>query len=410
MAQIRPYDHERDFKAVERIHYEVGWLEGKQDAKAFKKLVPFLDGLVYTLGEDAECAVFTSPGGMRYLQAELDMSAVLAVTTSRIARKQGAAKRLTADALARAADGGAEVAVLGMFEQGFYDRLGFGTGAYSRRVRFDPVTLTVQRPFRVPKRLGKKHWRHIHQALHNRQRGHGGCVLHAPQIVRCDLASIDGLVALGYCDGPDGALSHFFCGHAEGEHGPYNVYAYAYQKADQLFELLALIKSLGDQVASFTMEEPPEIQLQDLLRAPFRNRGLAEGSRHAGYHRTHAYWQARILNLPNCLAKTRLDAEILTFNLHLKDPVAAHLAPHHHWRGTGGDFVVTLGEHSAAEPGQSGALPTLQASAGAFTRLWLGVRPASSLALTDDVQGSPALLTSLDRALRPPAPHLGWDF
>jgi hypothetical protein len=47
---------------------------------------------------------------------------------------------------------------------------------------------------------------------------------------------------------------------------------------------------------------------------------------------------------------------------------------------------------------------------GAFTRLWLGVRPASGLAITDDLCAPPALLDQLDRVLRLPEPKPDWDF
>ena len=413
MVDILPYVHERDFKAVRRIHFEVGWLEDEKDAKAFAKVAPHFDGVIFPIDGTAECAVFTTPGAMRYLDADLDMTAVMAVTTSRVARKLGAAGRLTAHALSNAAAKGAEIAVLGMFEQGFYDRLGFGSGAYSRILRFDPATLNVRNAFRPPKRLTKKHWRQAHRAMMDRQRGHGGCVLHKPEMLRFDLATWPNTVALGYCDGDGGALSHFFWGSATNEHGPYRIGAYAYQNSAQLFELLALVKSLGDQVVSFEMEEPPEIQMQDLLKEPFRHRGVAQGSKHAGHHRTRAYWQARILDLPKCLAKTRLDAETISFNLHLTDPIASYLGDLDQdtaWRGVAGDYAVILGEQSAATPGTSAALPTLTASVGAFTRMWLGVRSASSLALTDDLSANEQLLRDLDRALRLPPPHLGWDF
>ena len=410
VIEILPYVHERDFKAVRRIHFEVGWLEDDKDAKAFEKAAPHFDGVIFPIDGKAECAVLTTPGAMRYLDTDLDMTAVMGVTTSRIARKLGAAGRLTAHSLSTAAANGSEIAVLGMFEQGFYDRLGFGTGAYSRYLRFDPTTLTVSNAFRTPQRLTKKHWRQAHQAMVERKRGHGGCVLHKPEMLRFDLSVWPNPVALGYRDGEDGALSHFFWGSAKDEHGPYRIGAYAYQNAQQLFELLALAKSLGDQVVSFAMEEPPEIQMQDLLREPFRHRGLAEGSNHAGYHRTYAYWQARILDLPKCMGKTRLDAEPVTFNLRLTDPIAAYLDDDAAWQGVAGDYTVTLGEESAAEPGQSKGLPTLAASVGAFTRMWLGVRSASSLALTDDLNANEELLRNLDRALRLPPPHLGWDF
>lgn len=409
MLEIRDYDHEGDFKAVKRIHVEVGWIASAAEGRSFKRLVPHLTGFVIPVRGEAECAVFTCPGALRHLQEDVDMLAVLAVTTSRVARKLGAAKVLTAHSLARGAEAGAEVAALGMFDQGFYDRLGFGTGSYARRIKFDPATLTVTQRFRPPQRIGKKKWRDVYQALCGRWRGHGGCVLGVPEILRDDLA-IDKTFCLGYTDGPGDTLSHFIWGEANGEHGPYDIYRYAYQTPEQLFELLALIKSFGDQVSSVTMQEPAEIQMQDLLRQPFRNRGMTSGAKHAATHETTAFWQARILDLAKCLAKTRLDAEAVTFNLRLSDPVAESLGDEHRWRGVAGDYVVTLGQQSSAEPGASAKLPTLYASVGAFTRMWLGVRNASSLALTDDLAADPALLADLDRALRLPSPHFGWDF
>ena len=72
--------------------------------------------------------------------------------------------------------------------------------------------------------------------------------------------------------------------------------------------------------------------------------------------------------------------------------------------------MVTLGPASGAEPGLDPALPTLTASVGAFTRMWLGVRPASGLAVTDDLAGPPELLEALDWALRLPQPKPDWDF
>ena len=36
---------------------------------------------------------------------------------------------------------------------------------------------------------------------------------------------------------------------------------------------------------------------------------------------------------------------------------------------------------------ESVGLPTLTATVSAFTRMWLGVRPATGLTITDDLQG-----------------------
>jgi len=61
-----------------------------------------------------------------------------------------------------------------------------------------------------------------------------------------------------------------------------------------------------------------------------------------------------------------------------------------------------------AAAGTDPALPTLTASVGAFTRLWLGVRPASGLAVTDDLTGPDDLLAGLDDAFHLPDPKPSW--
>lgn len=407
--EIADYDHERDFEAVDRIYREVGWLETDDDTKVHEELAQAVyEGVVFRLDGEAECLATTSLGAMRHLETDLDLAVVTGVTTSRVARKLGAAKRVTAAAIAQRAEAGSEIASLGMFEQGFYDRLGFGSGAYSRTVTFDPATLKVDRRFRPPKRLTKDHWRDVHDAMHQRLRGHGGCVLDTPEIFRGELGFSRNPIGLGYYDG--GSLTHFIWGGTDGEHGPYRIWWYAYRTPEQLLELLALIRSLGDQVAVVGMEEPPEIQFQDVLEAPFRNRRVTEGSKYAGSHRTNAWWQARMLDVPKCLAKTHLETDDVSFNLELTDPIAEHVEEGSRWRGVAGDYVVTLGQCSAASAGREAALPTLRASVGAFTRIWLGVRSPSVLARTDDLDAEPALLNDLDRALQLPQPHVGWDY
>ena len=110
------------------------------------------------------------------------------------------------------------------------------------------------------------------------------------------------------------------------------------------------------------------------------------------------------------MARRRWPGEAVQFNLALTDPLAAIL-PSGSWRGCAGDYRVTIAESSFAEAGRSAGLPTLRASVNAFSRLWFGVAPASSLAITDSLQtDDPALLPRLDEALQLPPPQVGWDF
>ena len=177
---IRKYDNERDLAAVQRIWREIGWVESASDEKYLQDFLSVGSTLVAEIDGEAECMVHATSGSMRYQSEDLRMSAITAVTTSRIARKQGFAKRLTAAMLASEAQAGAEVSALGMFDEGFYDRLGFGTGCYEYWRTFDPSTLKVDRRFRVPKRLTVDDWQAMHQALLDRRLGHGGCTLEPP--------------------------------------------------------------------------------------------------------------------------------------------------------------------------------------------------------------------------------------
>ena len=407
--EIANYDPGRDAQAVQRIWREVGWIDAER-AGIVSRLFECGDAVVFRLHGEAECAVHTTPGTMRHGTEDLALAAVTAVTTSRVARKLGAAGRLTARALAASAAQGAEVSALGMFEQGFYDRVGFGSGAYEHRFVFDPVSLTVASAFRPPRRLSAADWPEVHACMLRRLRGHGGCTLTPPRVVECEMAWTDDAFGLGYRDAADGGLSHFLWGEAPGEHGPYEITWIGYETVEQLMELLALVKGLGDQVSSVAMLEPPHIQLQDLLKQPFRQRRNTERGKFANEHETMAYWQLRVLDVPKCLAKTCLPGPDLSFNLRLADPVAEHLDGDNEWPGAGGDYVVTLGEESSAEHGTSPSLPTLEASVGPFSRMWFGVRSASVLSATTDLSADAGLLDALDEKIRLPQPRLGWDF
>ena len=56
-----------------------------------------------------------------------------------------------------AADGAA-LSMLGIFDQGYYDRLDFGTGSYDHRVAVQPRDLRVRLPKRAPCRLTAVNW------------------------------------------------------------------------------------------------------------------------------------------------------------------------------------------------------------------------------------------------------------
>lgn len=408
MSDIRAFDAARDRDAVVRIWREVGWIDSSDEqAAALDTFFSIGHANVGLVDGEAECAVHWTPGSIHHGRVPLPLCAVTGVTTSRIARKLGLASRMTATALMEGAESGAAVAALGMFEQGFYDRLGFGTGSYDHRLSFDPSTLRVDVPYRRPVRLTVDDWRDMHAAMVRRRVSHGSVNLDPPEVVQTELTWIANLFALGYRD-DGGQLTHFVAGEAKGENGPYRVTWIAYQDGHQLLELLRLLRELGDQVMSLVMVEPAEIQLQDLIHSPGFQKDRTRGSTHEASHRATAWCQLRVLDLAAVVAAVDTGRPEVSFALTLHDPLADRSgAP---WPGIGGDYTVTLGRPSGVETGHRAGLPVLEAGVGALTRLLFGVRPATSLALTDRLSGPPELLAELDRVLCMPRPHFGWDF
>jgi hypothetical protein len=408
----REYDPQRDQEAVHQIWREVGWIGPKAPENVPGNYVAGGRGIVADLNGRAECLVITVPGDVQYLSEQLPFRCIAAVTTSHLARKQGLAGRLTAASIAESAHAGSAVCGLGMFEQGYYNQFGMGTGSYEVRAVFDPARLKLTNRARVPVRISLPELPLAHACRLLRRRCHGSCSLY-PATETAFLASWDGeeSFGLGYADRPDGTLSHvIWLGSDSRINGPYHAAFLAYETDAQLLELLALVKSLGDQIFSVKMNEPPGVQLQDFIEQPNRQFSLTEGGRFASRLECHPWWQMRICDLFVCLAKTHLLGPTLRFNLNLTDPITKYLEDEQPWQGISGEYIVTLGEESGAVLGSDPALPTLDASVGAFTRLWLGVRPATGLAVTDELHGAPELLRQLDETIRVPQPHPDWGF
>ena len=411
MMKYRGYDPDRDKKAVARIWREIGWLEKKEYEKAMDAVLKSGRTMVAEVNGEAECMVNTSPGTLRYLEEDLDVSLITGVATSRVARKRGLASTLTAQALAQEATCGMKVALIGIFEQGYYNQLGFGNGSYEHWCTFDPADLNIDVRPPIPTRITTKEWKMVHRSRLARLRRHGTCSVTPPEMTQADMLWSENGFGLGYIDAASGKLTHhFWCSTKAVGNGPYTIRWMSYQTKKELLELLALLKQLGDQVHSVKLYEPPGIQLQDFLNQPFKAREITSKSQHESRMSASAYWQARIIDLPGCLEQTRLPGDTVRFNLVLTDPVERFFDKENRWSGAAGDYIVTLGPSSSAESGRKKGLPILNASINAFTRLWLGVRPATGLAWTDELSGPQDLLAQLDSVLRLPIPQTDWDF
>ncbi len=412
---FRRYDSKRDFDAVRRIWHEVGWNEIDREPDK-KGLAAYLDPAccdtyIAEVHDAAECSVIMTTGRYRHLDAFLPFAGVMGVTTSHVARKQGFAGNLTAHAVAQSVAKGAAIVGLGMFEQGYYNKLGFGSGTYEHLMQFDPAQLSVPNTTRPPKRLTAEDADVIHDNRTRRLPVHGQVQFDHDGITRSEMLWTRGGFGLGYYDGPNGELTHHMWLSSEKlEYGPYSVEWMVYETHEQLRELLGLLKGLGDQVPTIRMKQPPGIRIQDLLIEPIKERRVRRRSEYESGSSALAYWQMRMCDIPACLAATTIDCEPVRFNLTLTDPIANRLPDDAPWRGCGGDYTVSLGRESSATSGHDASLPSMRASVNAFTRLWIGVDTASAIAFSDDLEAPTELLTQLDRSLRLPSPHTDWDF
>jgi GNAT superfamily N-acetyltransferase len=398
-----PADHD----AVIRMWREVQWIDDSDRmADALRGFLGYGDARVAVLDGEAEALAHRTPGTIRYEDADLPLSAVTAVTTSPIGRNLGLATRLTAAAVAAAAEEGAAVAALGMFEQGFYDRVGFGSFGYTLQLVFDPGHLRVEVPSARPVRVGREDWQEVAALLARSHRTHGGVRLDPPEAARAELGWMDDpYLGLGF-RAADGRLRAAMVGTNSGEYGPYRIAAIAYETMDDLRDLLGLLRSLSAQIHRVALVEPAGVQVQDLLDRPLRGSELLDLDRQPP-HTLMAWAQLRILDLDACVAARHWPGPPVSFDLTLHDPITG---AGHAWPGLGGDHSITIGDTSTVVPGHRGGLPVLRAGVGALSRLWFGVRPATGLALTDDLEGPPELLAALDRALLLPPPVTGLAF
>jgi len=405
-AEVRDYRSD-DLPAITRLWREIGWIEdSERQADGLADLLRYGTARVGVLDGDAECLVHRTPGTIRYDGTDLPLCAITAVTTSAVARNLGLASRLTAEAVAGGVQDGAAVAALGMFEQGFYDRFGLGSVGYLDYLTFDPTKLRVPPPQRRPVRVTRDDWRDVAALMGRRARGHGGVALDPPEVFLAELKFVeDPYLGLGF-RGDDGRLTACMIGTNKGEHGPFRITCLGYEDHRDLLDLLGLLRSLDAQIHSVVIAEPAGIQLQDLLDTPIRGNDPDDLDRRP-WHEAMAYYQLRILDLAACVGARSWPGPPVSFDLVLTDPLSEAAVT---WAGLAGDHSITVGAPSTVVAGHRGDLPVLRASVGALSRLWFGVRPATGLAVTDDLAGPTELLEALDRALLLPAPNPGLSF
>ncbi|MEY3601068.1 MAG: hypothetical protein RL169_312 [Armatimonadota bacterium] len=405
------YDETLHKAGAQLVWHDCGWSD-KVDAcellDTFFDLGPTWVGI---RDEAVQSVVHTAAATLRYQQSDIRLQAVTGVTTSLQARRGGVAANTLAHAMAAGAANGAVVSALGIFDQGFYDRLGYGSLDIMRLIRFDPKDIRVDATARSPLRFTEIDVDEIHAARSRRWLRHGGVNFDSAKRTLADMQECTNGIGFGYRDHADGGISHMiWFSRKDAENGPFRVIFTVWETREQLRELMAFLHTLADQVHLVVMEEPPGIALQDFIHRPLRSRAITQKSKYETGITAMTYQQARIVNLQAAIEKLSVHGPSIDFNLIIKDPVTRFLPQDTPWSGCGGNYTIHIGEKSTLKTGHTDGLETLSADIGAFSRLWLGSSTATALAVTSDFDGPEALLSALDACICLPVPRFDWNY
>jgi hypothetical protein len=406
---IRAYKPE-DLEHSLRIFREIGWMDGKDsDKDVFRAYIDKGNSLVADLNGEVEVFVVTRSGCCKYLEDDIPFSAVTGVATSRVARQLGLAGRVTAMAIAESAKNGAAMSILGIFDQGYYEKFGYGNTVNHRISTIDPSQLKVPRLSRSPKRLSKNDAKAMHECRCRRKRYHGGCNLNGSGETKATTIWQEHGFGLGF-ENENGTLTHFLWIEPKGEHGPYNVCFTGWETHEQFIELLSVLNSLSDQIHGVRMADPPRLQLQDFLTRPHATRRARKGGDFDINVVSQIWMQCRILDLPVCVGAMKCCGPPVSFNLELTDPIEKYLPEESSWRGISGNWIIRIGEDSSATLGSDPALQTASCTINDLSRIWFGSSTAESVSVTGDFRSDPDLIQAIDRVVCIPTPVVDWDF
>ena len=390
---------------------DAGWLE-KGNEKAAEEFIGSGSALV-GLENGRAVALATSGKGSLYHclhSSELPFCSINSVNVSFHGRKLGYAAALTSALLAEAAERGDACAGLGMFEQGFYDRLGFSNMPYWKSVSLVPSDIDLKGEFTSrPVRLSAENWMEIHRNRTERYRHHGSVNL-SPASTRAAMAFSGNCFALGFRNETGRLTHHIFFEKISGENGPAYTGWLVYGDPSQFRDLMLVVKSLGDQIDTVRISEPPGVQLQALLKKPLSNRRRTLKTLQDRVETRALSWtQCRILSLEGCINGMNCPGGSCSFNLRLHDPISEYLESSGGWSGCSGDYTVSLSGDSRAVPGIASGLPMMECSVNTFTKLWNGsVRP-TLIPFTDSISAPLELLVSVEQAVPMPEPSFDWE-
>jgi len=407
-AMRLPYDIE----GMLPLWRDAGWDQDGENAEGEARR-HLTDATSYVAVDSAGIcsAAVAMEGTFQCLDTALPLSAVTAVLTASYARKKGHAARLLARLLAAERERGAVVAALGVFDQGYYNRTGFGNAARDNVIVINPAALRTPAAARdalndpdvriVP--LSLRDSDALYAADLRRYKHHGSCTITKAGYIAGALERI-GKKMLGLGIMYKGALVAHFVAQRVSEDKLDILWLIA-DTLPHYIQLFELIHRLSDQLEQVKMIVPPDIEIYDLIHRPLQSGVIFHGHSFDDLY----FWQLRILDLPRAIASISLPrAHPVRFALTIHDPIARYLATE--WQGLAGEYTVTLGEHSECRIGAEHALPRLEATINAFSRFWVGAASLRALSISDHFRADARLIDELTRAYVPPPPIRDCDF
>ena len=402
--RYRPADISKDYAELLELWYQAGWREEYYDTgEELKAHIPSSSSVVAEERGGIAGIVTTMGGTFRHRSTDINLCAVLSVVTAIQFRGHAVGSILTRRALCRAIEEGAELSVLGAFDVGYYNKLGFGTVGCVHNFVFDPADIKCTQQAPPLHKLTKNDVAEMHTARLHRHLVHGACSITHPGYSTCIVnATAEHGVGLGIYD--KGTLVAHLWGIVKDDINV-RVEWWAANSPSHWIALLNGVATLKDQVQRVEILYPPYICIEDLLNRPCRRIRGTPSTERAPYSPLE-YWQIRVLSVPSCIAKISLPLERQRrFNLRVHGE-SIQLNPHD--KDAVSDYTVTLGARSECEPGHAAGLPLLECGIGAFSRLWCGAYSATTLALTDHLLAPRELLTTLDTCFLLPTPNCDW--
>ena len=165
---VAVYDEDLHRAGAQLVWHDCGWSDKVDECElldTFFKLGPSWVGI---RDETVQSIVHTAAATIRYQETDIPLQAVTGVTTALQARRGGLAAKTLGHAMAAGVANGAIVSALGIFDQGYYDRLGYGSLDIMRFIRFDPKDIRGAAIHRSPHRFSESDIEDIHNARSRR--------------------------------------------------------------------------------------------------------------------------------------------------------------------------------------------------------------------------------------------------